>query len=85
MTTPANEVSHPFLKGVSAVLAWFASFKLGDLVTVATFFYTLLLIFEWFWKRIWRAFLIEKGWWSPKSAYMRSDNVPFDDLPADRK
>ncbi len=85
MSTPTNEVSHPLAKGLSVFGAWLAGMKWGDIASALAAAYTLLLIFEWFWKRFWRTFLIERGWWSSKSAYMRSDNVPFDDLPADRK
>jgi hypothetical protein len=70
-TPPDDQVSYPFAKAVSVVVAWLTSRNLGDLAQLAALFYTSLLIFDWFWRRFWRPFLVRRGWWPRRSPYLR--------------
>jgi len=71
------EISHPVTKVVSAwtavgITSW------ADAASAATFIasalaalYTLLLLSEWFWKRVWRPLFARFGWFGLEPAEQR--------------
>lgn len=38
----------------------------GTIASIAATVYTLLLITEWFWKKLWRPFFVRRGWVKPQ-------------------
>lgn len=48
----AQEIAHPVVKGVSAVVASFGLATWGDVAALLAAIYTACLIGEWIWKKI---------------------------------
>ena len=74
-----NEVSHPVIKVISAIGVFFTTMDWGKAAQAGAFLYTMLLVFEWFWKKLWRPFLISRGWISVDFRYLR-DTIRDDTL-----
>lgn len=55
-----TEVAHPLLKWASAAGAWGLGHS-SEIASILAALYTLLLIADWFWKRWWKPFLINRG------------------------
>jgi hypothetical protein len=67
---PLGPLSVWLAQGLSA--AQFISVSLATL-------YTFCLLFDWFWRRVWRPFFIRRGWWEPTSPYLSdTDKAPLD-------
>lgn len=71
MSQPDDQISHPILKAASALAIWIGSLSWGERAQIAAFAYTCLLIFDWLWRRLWRPWLIGRGWWRKGSRYLR--------------
>lgn len=56
------EVNHPVLKIFSAILASLAGMSWGEIASMLAAGYTVLLIVDWFWKRIFKPVCVRKGW-----------------------
>lgn len=82
---PDDQISHPVVKFASAVVVWATSLTWGERAQVAAFAYTMLLIFDWFWRRILRPWLIACDWWPKSSPYLRETaHGDLEDGPRDR-
>ena len=42
----------------------------GTVASIVAVVYTSLLIFEWFWKKLWRPVFERKGWIKPRKRYI---------------
>jgi hypothetical protein len=65
MTESDQTVGAPVFKIATAwaavgITSW------AEAASFVAFFYTLLLIFEWFWKKFWRPIFERRGWVRPK-------------------
>lgn len=69
-----TEVSHPIIKGLSAVGIWLTSLDWSKPAQAGAFLYTMILVFEWFWKKLWRPFLVQRGWITKDFKYLRDTN-----------
>jgi len=75
---------HPIFKLVSMWATWGLAHA-QVISTLLAALYTMLLVFDWFWRRFWRPFLVSRGWWNPRSPYLAdSGNVPLD-ISGDKK
>lgn len=45
---------------------WVNSIPWGTVASIVAVIYTSLLIFEWFWKKLWRPLFERNGWIKPK-------------------
>ena len=68
-----NQVHHPLLKLLSVFALWLGSLSWGEVASIGASFYTLLLIVDWFWRRLWRPFFIRRGWLRGKSQEYMED------------
>lgn len=55
-------ISHPMLKGVSAVVVTAGGLTWGEIASILAGIYTLCLITEWAWKKLVKPLAIRKGW-----------------------
>lgn len=76
-----KDISAPFVKIVTSVLAAIAGLKWSELAAFLAASYTFLLIAEWFWKKLWRPMGERRGWIAKKRmrrvAYYETDNAPL--------
>lgn len=49
---------------------WVNSIPWGTVASIVAVVYTCLLIFEWFWKKLWRPVFERKGWIKPRKRYI---------------
>lgn len=91
----SNEINHQVAKAIGATASAGAgagamvaektaeaafAFPWAETAAALGALYSLTVLAEWWWKRLWRPLLIRKGWWSPRSPYFRADSdaVPLD-------
>ena len=67
-----TEVKHPVVKGASVLLAWATGMTWGEFASMLAAVYTLLLIVDWFWKRIGRPLAVRRGWVKGSRGFMET-------------
>lgn len=90
--TATSDVPHQVVQAATATWsynAWLAvnSIPWGTLASIAATIYTLILIGEWFWKKLWRPFFERTGWIKKRrhrvltlsefQALQETDNAPL--------
>lgn len=74
-------VDAPVMKVATAWMAAIGIASWSDFAAMLAAFYSLLLIFEWFWKKFWRPFLEDRGY--IKRIKRRSGDEPDEDATVD--
>ena len=76
-----DQINHPAIKGSSVVGAWLVGMTWGERASMVAFFYTVLLIIDWFWKRFVKPLLIRRGVikGKPLDFMDTTGNAPLDD------
>ena len=79
MNDNTDPINSPALKVTSAwIAAGFAQIGIaswGDFAAFAASIYTLCLLFEWLWKKVFKPIALRHGWIAYKSPYVGGDDA----------
>ena len=57
-----DDIKHPVAKGISAGAIFLGGMTWGELASMLAALYTLCLLIEWAWKRLFKPLLQSRGW-----------------------